>query len=406
MNKALLRRTGVALAALAILVTTTAAGPNVNESERTLVVDDDKKQCPAADFTAINAAVTAARPGDTIKVCPGLYAESIVVNKANLVLEGATSQADEASCVRGDNASDPLKSSVIHGRVRLEADRVTLKRVTVELAPGGESGISTSPSFSGYLISQNVIQQNEGGLNLSSGGAHTTQVAQNCFRANNENDPAGNSGLAIFSEQGSLRNAHIEANTFTGHLEGSMFLGYGLLAFPTITPPSTDLLVAGNRIVDDGTFGVFLNNVSRVTVKDNSFSKVGQGVSVFPPASDVLVTRNDFTDNSLYSVTVDGDPFGCCTYPSGPSNVVVARNTILRSGSSGPRDGILLYATKGQTVIENDIRDSYKDGISVRAGSTGNLIARNHVQGSGRDGIRNRDTTSTNNTYRDIQVLF
>src|SRR3954469_14117178 len=45
----------------------------------TVMVDDDKVQCPKADFTSIQAAVTAAKPGDQIKVCPGTYHESVTV---------------------------------------------------------------------------------------------------------------------------------------------------------------------------------------------------------------------------------------------------------------------------------------------------------------------------------------
>lgn len=386
-----------------MVVITRAAAPAA--SHRTLFVDDDKQQCPTADFTSIGAAIVAASPGDTIRVCPGLYVESVVVNKPNLVLDGSTALGEGTSCLRGDNASDPLKDSIVHGRVRLQADGATLQRFTVELAPVGDVGVSTSPAFSGYVIAHNVIQQNEGGINLNSSGARNTQVVHNCLRSNNENDPDGNSGIGIFSEQGLLYDTRIEFNASTGHLFGSMLLGYGLVAFPTITAPSTDITVARNEIVDDGVFGVFLNNVSRVEVEGNTIIKVGQGVSVFPPASSILVSQNDFEDNYLYSVRVDGHPFGCCTYPSGPTNVVVARNSLIRSGSSGPRDGILLYATSGQTVIGNQIRDSYKDGISVRQGSTGNLIAGNHVEGSGRDGIRNRDTSSTGNTYRDNNLL-
>ena len=397
------KRISVTLAALAAFaLITSAAAPAAGP--RTLFVDDDKQQCPAADFTSISAAITAANAGDKIKVCPGLYTESVVISKPGLVLEGSTTLADGAPCLRGDSASDPAKSSVIHGRVRLEADRLTFDGFTVELAPGGEAGLYTSPSFSGYVISHDVIQQNEGGINLSSSGAQVTLVVHNCLRSNNENDPVGLSDLGIFSEQGLLHNARIEFNAFTGHLQASMFLGFGLIAFPTITTPSTDLTVAHNEIVDDGDFGVFLSNVSRVEVADNTISRVGEGVAVFPPASQISVERNSMADNRLYSVAIDADPFGCCSYPSGPTNVVVAHNSILRSGSLGRRDGILLYATSGQTVVDNEIRDSYKDGISIRQGSSGNLIAGNHVEGSGRDGIRNRDTSS-GNTYRDNHLM-
>jgi pectin methylesterase-like acyl-CoA thioesterase len=44
-----------------------------------LVVDNDKVECPKAAFTTIQAAVNAATPGDTIRVCAGVYAENVVI---------------------------------------------------------------------------------------------------------------------------------------------------------------------------------------------------------------------------------------------------------------------------------------------------------------------------------------
>jgi hypothetical protein len=41
----------------------------------TLTVDDDHADCPAAGYTSVQAAVDAAKPGDTVTICPGKYAE-------------------------------------------------------------------------------------------------------------------------------------------------------------------------------------------------------------------------------------------------------------------------------------------------------------------------------------------
>lgn len=58
-----------------------------------LRVDDDKAQCPTAPFTSIQAAVTAAAPGDKVKVCPGTYMEQVrITNKDGLKLESLTPQ--------------------------------------------------------------------------------------------------------------------------------------------------------------------------------------------------------------------------------------------------------------------------------------------------------------------------
>jgi len=51
-----------------------------------LVVDDDKMDCPSADFTTIQAAVDAAPPGATIHVCAGIYHEQITITKDDLNL--------------------------------------------------------------------------------------------------------------------------------------------------------------------------------------------------------------------------------------------------------------------------------------------------------------------------------
>src|SRR5689334_9708854 len=52
----------------------------------TLYVDDDPN--PQAGYTSIQAAVQAAKPGDTVQVYPGTYNEIVTVNKAGLKLLG------------------------------------------------------------------------------------------------------------------------------------------------------------------------------------------------------------------------------------------------------------------------------------------------------------------------------
>ena len=51
---------------------------------RTIVVDNDFADCPQAETNSIQAAVVAAGPGDKILVCPGVYLETVVVNKPDL----------------------------------------------------------------------------------------------------------------------------------------------------------------------------------------------------------------------------------------------------------------------------------------------------------------------------------
>jgi parallel beta-helix repeat protein len=52
----------------------------------TLVVDNDKAECPNAKFSTIQAAVAAAEPGTTILVCAGTYHEQVLIMKNDLRL--------------------------------------------------------------------------------------------------------------------------------------------------------------------------------------------------------------------------------------------------------------------------------------------------------------------------------
>src|SRR5260221_5156156 len=129
-----IKRGSAVLAALAIALPAAAVGPAAAGS-RTLVVDDDMQQCPNAGYTSINAAITSAAPGDKIRVCPGLYHENIVVDKAGLSLQGSTNGSTTEPCLRGDDAANPSQDSVVNGAVTLKANGVSLDSFTVQEAP-------------------------------------------------------------------------------------------------------------------------------------------------------------------------------------------------------------------------------------------------------------------------------
>lgn len=78
------RRTGCAaiFATLSVL----ACAPSALAA-KTLTVDDDGADCPAAKFSSVQNALYAAAPGDTIAICPGTYVEgSGAVNSNGLLI--------------------------------------------------------------------------------------------------------------------------------------------------------------------------------------------------------------------------------------------------------------------------------------------------------------------------------
>jgi parallel beta-helix repeat protein len=68
------------------LGTSSALTDLASGGSKVLVVDNDLADCPNADFTTIQAAVTAAEPGTTILVCAGTYVEWVVIQKNELRL--------------------------------------------------------------------------------------------------------------------------------------------------------------------------------------------------------------------------------------------------------------------------------------------------------------------------------
>jgi pectin methylesterase-like acyl-CoA thioesterase len=53
--------------------------PSSSTTPGNLIVDDNLLDCPNAQYTTIQSAVTAAVPGDKIKVCAGTYIEQVTI---------------------------------------------------------------------------------------------------------------------------------------------------------------------------------------------------------------------------------------------------------------------------------------------------------------------------------------
>ena len=70
----------ICLAALFSVVTSFAA------HAQTILVDDNKANCPTATFSAIQPAIDSASPGETVRVCKGVYHEQLIISKSISVL--------------------------------------------------------------------------------------------------------------------------------------------------------------------------------------------------------------------------------------------------------------------------------------------------------------------------------
>jgi parallel beta-helix repeat protein len=381
-----------------------------------LTVANNPTLCPNAQYSTINAAVAAAHPCDTIEVCAGTYNESVTVNKT-LTIEGETHE--------GAVIVDPGAQG---SGFNVQANDVKIEGFTVQDAVGNP-GISLSRSFSGYVIEDNVLQNNTFGLYLNSNGADRTVIRDNTFMANEAAGPA--SGNGIYSDQG-VSNAVIEDNRFTPDPNANaaiIFVGNG-----TPSQAQHDLTIRHNTIDHNG--AIILANVSDSTISHNlSVGSDSSGVFFGGNVTGVVVSHNTLRDGNFSGINLLTDPttFAGATGPNtnnrivhndisgfgdsgirlrdGAADNLIADNTIIHNGfaqdptlGSETGDGITLEDAQHNTISNNRVESNRRDGIHVEAPSAQNRIEKNHLEDNGRfdayDATAGSGTAGTANTWK------
>jgi hypothetical protein len=173
----------------------------------------------SAGYTTIQAAVNAAPPGDTIRVCDGTYIEiapgPLTINKT-LTLLGAQNGVDARSRVGAESiVTDPQGTFITANNVVI--DGFTFQNSVVAAFTG--YGIAMGAGTTGTRILNNIIQDNIVGIALANTGGSQALIRHNLIR--NNNAPGGASGTGIYTDEfvggSAVRNVLIEENTFTGH---------------------------------------------------------------------------------------------------------------------------------------------------------------------------------------------
>jgi nitrous oxidase accessory protein NosD len=283
-------------------------------------------------FHTIQAAVDAADPGDTIKVCPGLYEENVKVEDEDLTILGPNADRDATGRVRRREAV--VNGDDLTGTVQLLADDITWNGFTIRGDAGAENGpgMYTSPDHSGYLVRDTIFRDNGVGLRLGSSGDHPTVVCRNRFVQNNE---FGTGGFGIYSDEGAVDVA-ITYNRFEGHNGAGIFF-----ADSTTGIRQRDVLVDHNQSVDDRTFASFFASATVRVTRNHVRARVGvpagqEASAIFVGArnDDVVVEKNKVTAASGdgIDVTDTGEPGN----PVGPpTNVGLLHNKVANAGLLG-----------------------------------------------------------------------
>jgi parallel beta-helix repeat protein len=391
-------------------------------------------------FMTIQAAVDAAKAGDTIKVAPGTYHESVTVDK-KLTIQG--SQGNPLDALK----HPPIKNATIveitggQDGFHLAANDIVIRGFTIQDSDVSESqsvGIEIDRATSGDTVDSNLIQQTSFGMYLNTSGAHKTTVQNNLFRNNNNAGAA--SGNGIYSDQGTSNDV-IQHNYFTGDENASIIL---VDTGPSAATNKSNVTIKDNTLDHDS--AMIVTNGTGIHVVNNTISNSsGSGVFFGGGVTNSEVSNNKLTNGAFTGVNLVTNAFG--NAPDANANIQIMNNKISGFGDAGIRvrdganhvtvknndvkqngtvggglggitlegadtsmnqvlnnhvesnkeAGILLDGSSDNTVSKNDAKKNGGDGISL-VGATGNTVNQNNLDSNGADGIH-ADAGSTDNTF-------
>jgi hypothetical protein len=336
-------------------------------------------------FDTIQGAVNAAGSGDTIRVCPGTYTETVKVQKPDLTILGANAGRDATAHGRGRESI--VTNIDAKGTVQLLEDDITWDGFTIRGVPKVQNGpgMYTSPTHSGYVVRDTIFLDNGFGLHLGSNGKHPTLVCRNRFTANNEfEDPAGANG--IYSDEGAQQ-VLITSNLFEGHNGAAVF-------FADKGKLQRDVLIENNKSVDDMSFASIFNSTRfRVTsnwikarVGDEQFPGPASAIFIGARNNDIVVQKNKIKSASGNGIDITNTGAGGAgTVP--PENVIVRKNKVEHVQLSG----IAVSATgDGEyKVLANRSLTNGRNGIHFAPATVGGIVTGNTALGNGTDTASN-----------------
>ena len=365
-------------------------------SAASLQVDDDGVQCPGAGFTTIQAAVTAAAAGDTIKVCPGSYAEQVTIDKA-LKIKGKAPKYKDCNTLgapdptRARDLSKHLRSPGLGGiGIDVLASGVRIQNIVVTHA--GETGIRTDPAYAGFSLKKSRLHRRTPTACTSIRAAlPESSVKANCFRKN---------GFAGIRTRYGLKDAVISKNLFFETTNAAAII-------VDQEPGSTTdrLEVIANKSQGDSTFAVILGTVDSVFAKNTVDSTVGTAIFVGGNNVNLEISKNTVTNAGTRGIRFNTAAFG----GSANTGVLVANNVVDKAGvhgiaiDSSTGETTLTSSTIEKNTVTNSGQSGSGDGIRIEdptasGANTGNTIDKNTISGSFNHDCHD-DTPNTGNTW-------
>ncbi len=321
---------------------------SISAQAATLLVGKSAASCPNSQYSTIAGALSAAGPGDEIDVCPGLYAEQLVITKP-LTLRGVA--ANNVGRVLIQPATLAATAGVPEESVItvMNTAGVTIQNLSIDASNNGLTGCSIGLSGIHFLNSSGAVENN---------------AIFGAVLSNPKSCPMLFPGTGF--------GVHVE-------MESSWLLCH-------LVP--CQVSIEHNSIHDFGRDGILVvGQGANVKISDNNITGVGPSTGVFQfgiflaNGATGQITGNDISEA------------GCG--PLSPSDCFNLRSegVVLRSVGDGTiidgnmittaQVGLFLNGANAAQVTNNVIKDiSGGRGIQVQS-ITNSLIAGNKISGVG-----------------------
>lgn len=298
----------------------------------------------------IQATIDAAQPGDTIEIEPGIYQESLYVDKPNITLRGIIRQGQWAQLDGGGLLNDGVIASGAgftienlkitnykgNGVMTQGADRVTIRRLIVK-----DTGIyGIYPTLGHHVLVENNVVSGIADAGIYIGMCDSVDVTNNEVFENVAGIEIENSTKALV--------AHNSVYANTG--------GILVFALPGLPRKKTELVyLLKNQ--------VYSNNHYNFGAPGSTVSSIPPGSGIIVLAADqVTITGNIIRDHATAGILLVDHPSmpGLTPDPEvdpSPDRVRIDANIIESKISLGPVEYGIWFHYIGRTLMAGNVAD-------------------------------------------------
>ncbi len=325
--------------------------------------------CATPDYNTISAAVTAASAGDTIKVCPGTYAEKVVIDKVGVRLK-AEGPLGAVQLVNPGGAGPVFGLTIIADNVQVKGFEIygfNGQHDASGIFVGGLFAGDTANPADGAVIEHNNIHDNGNGIYLWQSNNNT--IRHNEVHHSIDFDGSEGTGILSFNGFGDAQTA--AANT-AGRSGKNNDISHN------VVHDNDRLAIFAGACTEsafgcEGPVGVHAD-ISGTTIDHNE--AFGNGAEGFTEAIGLLdasggtIAHNNVHDNALHGIYINFSD-GASVQENDASN-----NSTAFAGYSGIR-----VNSSSSIAVDKNKTDGNGRGIRVTA-STGGSFTHNSAHGN------------------------